>query len=231
MVLPMAIAGASLLGLGTLGGIQASKQRESALRGVVGDRQDDLKGFNQRRAAALEGFGQGLLPIAADRQNTQLNAIRGLSGLGQIQQQGIQQGNADLDAASAQVFGQAPVSSAFGTATGSGARTLQGFNAQQQPGVDARRQLAALGLGQIAVGRERGNLGREQQLGLAANRASLQRLQGNNSLANSQIGLEDLINNQQFQQSLQSAGQKGGGLAAFSGLAQSVGGGMLGGAF
>ena len=176
MVVPAIVGGGALLGLGTIGGMLASDSRERALKRATRRREGEMEGINRRRQSNLDAFNTALNPLAADSQQNQLQMLQGLTGLGATRDAATQQGLQDIQAAKQSVFGLAPISQAFGSGSGPGAKAAANFQAQQAPLVNARNQLAAAGLGDIAAGRARGDVLRQGQLGDIRNQADLQRL-------------------------------------------------------
>lgn len=218
--------GLGLTGLSTLGGFMASNKREDAFNRAIGQRERESSGINQQRTDLRNNFTRGLQPIAEQGQGMQLDALRSLLQLGQ---QGNQAGMDQIQGARQELAGMAPTSQAFGTGVGPGQQTLQRFQSQQQPMMDAQAQLAAQGLS--GFGRQRGDILRQQQLGLTENQAGLQRLQANNAIGSANIGLDDLLSQLRFNAASNKAKSKGQGLDAFSQLAGTAGGIALGASF
>ena len=113
----MALGELGLGALGTIGGFMASRQREKAFNAASQQRGAEAAGFNADRQQGLAAFEKGLTGIGGEQQSTQLQALQGLAGLDQKFQDGEAQGGMDMQAALAQIMGQAPVGGAFNQAT------------------------------------------------------------------------------------------------------------------
>ncbi len=220
--------GLALIGAGTVGNYVAGRQREDAFNSVLDDRTQAVAKFDSQRDAALNSFQQGLTSLSGQSAGNKVNALSGLvEAGGQTFNTAQAQGFEDIDAATANVFQEAPVGGDFAPQFGAGAGTLANMNAQMAPGQDALKALSAAGLGRQAQGQAEQGVREENLLANIGVQNSLAGLQSSNALRTADIGLRDLKNNLAFQRATQKAGEVGQNLQAFSGLAQQVGGGVL----
>lgn len=225
MVLPI-LAGAGLLAGGTLLGMDAADRREDALSGVAAGRQGAVEGFNQTRQNLLSDAVAQLPQFQQQQQDFMGTAIEGLgqrggtiAGATDAGRQRIMSNIQGMDFSSA-------TPGTGGLNTGGGARAAMA--AGGAPLAQALQGLAASRMGEVAGQRQTGDVMRGLSLAKTGLGRDLQGFQGDLSLAQANVGLQDLLNSLFTNQQLQQASQVGGRSEAFGGLMQQLGGGFLG---
>jgi len=225
-LIPAAIGAAALIG-GSILRNDASDRREGALNNVMDARQRASGRFNERRNDLLtDALGQ--LPGFAERRQGLIgDAVTGLGGRGATIDNATNQGQQRILDNAAGMDLSTAIPGVGGLDTGAGAQ--RAMAAQGAPLTGALQGLSASQMGQLAGQRSTGNI--MQQLGVGQTQLGrdLGNFQGDLSMAQANIGLQDLLNSLFMNERLQSASQVGGRSNAVGGMMQQVGGSLLGG--